>query len=210
MSILALNKVNYSYKNGKKVLNDISMEFEKGKFYAILGVSGSGKTTLLSLLAGLDEPRNGEILYNNQNIKVKGYENHRKSNISLIFQNYNLIDYMTPLENLKIVNPKADKKILNDLGLTDDEVNRNVLQLSGGQQQRVAIARTLVTDSPVILADEPTGNLDSDTADEIIEILKVSAHKHEKCVIVVTHSKELAKKADVVLVLKNKKLIHIN
>ena len=208
MSILALNKVNYSYKNGKKVLNDISMEFEKGKFYAILGVSGSGKTTLLSLLAGLDEPRNGEILYNNQNIKVKGYENHRK--ISLIFQNYNLIDYMTPLENLKIVNPKADKKILNDLGLTDDEVNRNVLQLSGGQQQRVAIARTLVTDSPVILADEPTGNLDSDTADEIIEILKVSAHKHEKCVIVVTHSKELAKKADVVLVLKNKKLIQIN
>ena len=198
MSILALNKVNYSYKNGKKVLNDISMEFEKGKFYAILGVSGSGKTTLLSLLAGLDEPRNGEILYNNQNIKVKGYENHRKSNISLIFQNYNLID------------PKADKKILNDLGLTDDEVNRNVLQLSGGQQQRVAIARTLVTDSPVILADEPTGNLDSDTADEIIEILKVSAHKHEKCVIVVTHSKELAKKADVVLVLKNKKLIQIN
>ena len=117
---------------------------------------------------------------------------------------------MTPLENLKIVNPKADKKILNDLGLTDDEVNRNVLQLSGGQQQRVAIARTLVTDSPVILADEPTGNLDSDTADEIIEILKVRAHKHEKCVIVVTHSKELAKKADVVLVLKNKKLIQIN
>ena len=210
MSILALNKVNYSYKNGKSVLSDVSMEFEKGKFYTILGVSGSGKSTLLSLLAGLDEPKSGAVLYNNEDIKIKGYEKHRKNNISLIFQNYNLIDYMTPLENLKIVNPKADKKILNDLGLTDDEVNRNVLQLSGGQQQRVAIARTLVTDSPVILADEPTGNLDSDTADEIIEILKVSAHKHEKCVIVVTHSKELAKKADVVLVLKNKKLIQIN
>ena len=210
MSILALNKVNYSYKNGKKVLNDVSIEFEKGKFYTILGVSGSGKTTLLSLLAGLDEPSSGQILYNNEDIKAKGYENHRKNNISLIFQNYNLIDYMTPLENLKIVNPKADKKILNNLGLTDDEVNRNVLQLSGGQQQRVAIARKLVTDSPVILEDEQTGNLDSDTADEIIEILKVSAHKHEKCVIVVTHSKELAKKADVVLVLKNKKLIQIN
>ena len=185
MSILALNKVNYSYKNGKKVLNDISMEFEEGKLYAILGVSGSGKTTLLSLLAGLDEPRNGEILYNNQNIKVKGYENHRKSNISLIFQNYNLNDYMTPLENLKIVNPKVNKKILNNLGLADDEINRNVLQLSGGQQQRVAIARTLVTDSPVILADEPTGNLDSDTADEIIEILKTSAHKHGKWLLIV-------------------------
>ena len=210
MSILALNKVNYSYKNGKSVLSDVSMEFEKGKFYTILGVSGSGKSTLLSLLAGLDEPKSGAVLYNNEDIKIKGYEKHRKNNISLIFQNYNLIDYMTPLENLKIVNPKADKSILNDLGLKDDEINRNVLQLSGGQQQRVAIARTLVADSPVILADEPTGNLDSDTADEIIEILKVSAHKHEKCVIVVTHSKELAKKADVVLVLKNKKLIQIN
>lgn len=206
MSILALNKVNYSYKNGKSVLSDVSMEFEKGKFYTILGVSGSGKSTLLALLAGLDEPKSGAVLYNNEDIKIKGYEKHRKNNISLIFQNYNLIDYMTPLENLKIVNPKADKSILNDLGLKDDEINRNVLQLSGGQQQRVAIARTLVADSPVILADEPTGNLDSGTEDEIIEILKTSAHKHGKCVIVVTHSKELAKKSDVILVLKNKKL----
>ena len=206
MSILALNKVNYSYKNGKSVLSDVSMEFEKGKFYTILGVSGSGKSTLLSLLAGLDEPKSGAVLYNNEDIKIKGYEKHRKNNISLIFQNYNLIDYMTPLENLKIVNPKADKSILNDLVLKDDEINRNVLQLSGGQQQRVAIARTLVADSPVILADEPTGNLDSGTEDEIIEILKTSAHKHGKCVIVVTHSKELAKKSDVILVLKNKKL----
>ena len=207
MSILALNKVNYSYTNGKKILNNISMEFEKGKFYTILGVSGSGKTTLLSLLAGLDEPQSGKILYNNQDIREKGYENHRKNNVSLIFQNYNLIDYMTPLENLKIVNPKADKSILNDLGLKDDEINRNVLQLSGGQQQRVAIARTLVADSPVILADEPTGNLDSGTEDEIIEILKTSAHKHGKCVIVVTHSKDLANKSDVILELKDKKLV---
>ena len=206
MSILALNKVNYSYKNGKSVLSDVSMEFEKGKFYTILGVSGSGKSTLLSLLAGLDEPKSGAVLYNNEDIKIKGYEKHRKNNISLIFQNYNLIDYMTPLENLKIVNPKADKSILNDLGLKDDEINRNVLQLSGGQQQRVAIARTLVADSPVILADEPTGNLDSGTEDVIIEILKTSAHYHGKCVIVVSHSKELAKKSDVILVLKNKKL----
>jgi len=207
MSILALNKVNYSYKNGKKVLNDISMEFEEGKLYAILGASGSGKSTLLSLLAGLDEPQSGKILYNNQDIREKGYENHRKNNVSLIFQNYNLIDYMTPLENLKIVNPKADKTILNELGLKDDEIKRNVLKLSGGQQQRVAIARTLVANSPVILADEPTGNLDSDTEEEIIEILKTSAHKHGKCVIVVTHSKDLASKSDVILELKDKKLV---
>ena len=207
MSILALNKVNYSYTNGKKILNNISMEFEKGKFYTILGVSGSGKTTLLSLLAGLDEPQSGKILYNNQDIREKGYENHRKNNVSLIFQNYNLIDYMTPLENLKIVNPKADKTILNELGLKDDEIKRNVLKLSGGQEQRVAIARTLVANSPVILADEPTGNLDSDTEEEIIEILKTSAHKHGKCVIVVTHSKDLASKSDVILELKDKKLV---
>ena len=207
MSILALNKVNYSYTNGKKILNNISMEFEKGKFYTILGVSGSGKTTLLSLLAGLDEPQSGKILYNNQDIREKGYENHRKNNVSLIFQNYNLIDYMTALENLKIVNPKADKTILNELGLKDDEIKRNVLKLSGGQQQRVAIARTLVANSPVILADEPTGNLDSDTEEEIIEILKTSAHKHGKCVIVVTHSKDLASKSDVILELKDKKLV---
>ena len=207
MSILALNKVNYSYTNGKKILNNISMEFEKGKFYTILGVSGSGKTTLLSLLAGLDEPQSGKILYNNQDIREKGYENHRKNNVSLIFQNYNLIDYMTPLENLKIVNPKADKTILNELGLKDNEIKRNVLKLSGGQQQRVAIARTLVANSPVILADEPTGNLDSDTEEEIIEILKTSAHKHGKCVIVVTHSKDLASKSDVILELKDKKLV---
>ena len=207
MSILALNKVNYSYTNGKKILNNISMEFEKGKFYTILGVSGSGKTTLLSLLAGLDEPQSGKILYNNQDIREKGYENHRKNNVSLIFQNYNLIDYMTPLENLKIVNPKADKTILIELGLKDDEIKRNVLKLSGGQQQRVAIARTLVANSPVILADEPTGNLDSDTEEEIIEILKTSAHNHGKCVIVVTHSKDLASKSDVILELKDKKLV---
>ena len=108
---------------------------------------------------------------------------------------------------LKIVNPKADKTILNELGLKDDEIKRNVLKLSGGQQQRVAIARTLVANSPVILADEPTGNLDSDTEEEIIEILKTSAHKHGKCVIVVTHSKDLASKSDVILELKDKKLV---
>ena len=211
MDILEIKNVTYNYSNSKeKILSSVNQKFELGQFYAIIGKSGAGKSTLLSLLAGLDKPQKGQILFKNEDIENKGYSNHRKNNIALVFQNYNLIDYMTPLENLKIVNPKADKKILNDLGLTDDEVNRNVLQLSGGQQQRVAIARTLVTDSPVILADEPTGNLDSDTADEIIEILKVSAHKHEKCVIVVTHSKELAKKADVVLVLKNKKLIQIN
>ena len=158
------------------------------------------------------------------NAEIKAYEVNNREDISdenvikiiekSIKQNKEALEYAKQANNeekiaegnfaIEVLTPYLPKQ------LTDDEVNRNVLQLSGGQQQRVAIARTLVTDSPVILADEPTGNLDSDTADEIIEILKVSAHKHEKCVIVVTHSKELAKKADVVLVLKNKKLIQIN
>lgn len=209
MSILELKNIDYSYKNGKNVLKNISMEFEKGKFYAILGVSGAGKSTLLSLLAGLDEPNKGQVVFKDVDIKEKGYEYHRRNNISLVFQNYNLIDYLTPLENIQIVNPKADKSQLEALGLKEDEINRNVLQLSGGQQQRVAIARALVADSPIILADEPTGNLDSDTADDIVGILKSSAHEHGKCVIVVTHSKEMAKKADVVLRLKNKDLKEI-
>lgn len=207
MSIFKCNHVSYSYDKNTNVLKDITFSFELGKVYAILGSSGSGKTTLLSLLGGLDIPTTGTILYENEDIKKIGLESHRQNHVSLIFQNYNLIDYMTPLENLKIVNPKADKTILNELGLKDDEIKRNVLKLSGGQQQRVAIARTLVANSPVILADEPTGNLDSDTEEEIIEILKTSAHKHGKCVIVVTHSKDLASKSDVILELKDKKLV---
>lgn len=209
MAILNLNNVSYAYKNqkDKKILNNISMEFEKGVFYAIIGTSGSGKTTLLSLLAGLDEPGIGEVQFAGEDIKINGYLNHRKKQISLIFQNYNLIDYMTPMENLKLVNKQADKKILVDFGLEDQEINRNVLQLSGGQQQRVAIARALVSDVPVILADEPTGNLDEETAEDIVKVLKNSAHQQGKCVIVVTHSKKLAEQADVVLQLKNQKLL---
>ena len=209
MDILEIKNVTYNYSNSKeKVLSSVNQKFEIGKFYAIIGKSGAGKSTLLSLLAGLDKPQKGQILFKGNDIEKDGYSNHRKNNISLVFQNYNLIDYMTPLENIRIVNSKADKRILNDLGLKDDEINRNVLKLSGGQQQRVAIARTLAANSPVILADEPTGNLDSDTEDEIIEILKKNAHQQGKCVIVVTHSKELAKKSDVILELKDKKLTY--
>ena len=186
------------------------MEFEKGKFYTILGVSGSGKSTLLSLLAGLDEPKSGAVLYNNEDIKIKGYEKHRKNNISLIFQNYNLIDYLTPIENVRLVNKKASEDILLNLGLDKSQINRNVKKLSGGQQQRVAIARALASEAPIILADEPTGNLDSDTAGEIIEILKRLAKERNKCVIVVTHSKEVANSADIILELSDKKLRKIS
>ncbi len=207
MSILEIKDVTYNYSNSKeKILSSINQKFELGQFYAIIGKSGAGKSTLLSLLAGLDKPQKGKILFENENIEKKGYSNHRKNNISLVFQNYNLIDYLTPMENVRLVNKKASQEILIELGLDESQINRNVMKLSGGQQQRVAIARALVSEAPIILADEPTGNLDNDTAGDIIKILKKLAKERNKCVIVVTHSKEVANAADIILELSNKKL----
>ncbi len=202
MSKLELQNVSYSYEQAKPVLSDISGELETGKMYAILGPSGSGKTTLLSLLGGLDIPTQGTVLFDGEDIMVKGLEHHRRNHISLIFQSYNLIDYMTPLENVQLTAKLDADPILERLGLTREESTRNVLKLSGGQQQRVAIARALASDAPIILADEPTGNLDADTAGEITAILKESAHTLGKCVVVVTHDRDVAKQADIVLEIK--------
>lgn len=202
MSVLELQEAAYSYDKKKKVLKGIDVQMETGKMYAILGPSGCGKTTLLSLLGGLDSPTNGKILFNGTDIEQTGLGRHRKKHVSFIFQSYNLIDYMTPQENVRLTAKKPALPFLERLGLTKEESKRNVLKLSGGQQQRVAIARALASEAPVILADEPTGNLDEDTAQEITEILKESAHEQDKCVIVVTHSGELAKQADVVFRLK--------
>ena len=206
MEILALQNVEYSYEKKKKVLKGINAQMETGKMYAILGPSGCGKTTLLSLLGGLDSPTNGQILFNGTDIEQSGLGHHRKKHVSFIFQSYNLIDYMTPQENVRLTAKKPALPFLERLGLTKEESKRNVLKLSGGQQQRVAIARALASEAPVILADEPTGNLDEDTAQDITEILKESAHEQDKCVIVVTHSGELAKQADVVFRLKKGEL----
>ena len=202
MPTLKLQNITYSYEKGKSILSNISAELEAGKLYAILGPSGSGKTTLLSLLGGLDAPTKGEVLFDGENIAAKGLEYHRRNHISLIFQSYNLIDYITPIENVRLTAKQDAVPILERLGLKKDEISRNVLKLSGGQQQRVAIARALASDNPIILADEPTGNLDEDTAMEITAVLKESAHTFGKCVVVVTHSGEVAKQADVVLEIK--------
>lgn len=210
-NILEFINVSYGYTNGGRkvdILKDTNIAFEKGKLYTILGPSGSGKTTTLALAGALDVPQKGKVLYKGEDIRKIGLSKHRKKNISLIFQNYNLINYMTALENVVMAmdishsykgqQKKQAIKLLTDLGLTEDEIKRNVMKLSGGQQQRVAIARALASNSEVILADEPTGNLDADTSKEIITLFQQLAHVYEKCVIVVSHSLEVADNSDIV------------
>ena len=178
MGVLEIQDLKYSYDNKKNVLNGINAQMELGKIYVILGTSGCGKTTLLSLLGGLDSASKGKILFNGKDIAEKGLENHRRNHVSFIFQAYNLIDYMTPLENVKLTSKLPPEPILEKMGLTKEEMKRNVLQLSGGQQQRV------------------------DTAMSIMRILEESVHHLNKCAIIVTHSNEVAKRADVVFQLK--------
>ncbi len=199
--ILQAIDLSYAYKTkrDRQVLKQVSAEFEEGRFYAVVGSSGSGKTTFLSLLAGLDTPVKGKVIYLGEDIQKKGLNYHRKHHISLVFQNYNLIDYLTTEENVKMGGSKNPGSLLDKVSIPREDWKRNVLQLSGGQQQRVAIARALASEAKVLLADEPTGNLDEDTAQEIIGLLKKTAHEHGKCVIVVTHSKALANEADEIL-----------
>ena len=204
---LQLDHVDYMYGAAKiRVLSDVSADFEAGKMYAITGPSGAGKSTLLSLLAGLDSPSKGVVRFEGGNIAETGYSKHRREHVSLVFQDHNLIDYLTPVENLRLVTPKADLKILEDLGLTREEAKRNIMHLSGGQRQRVAVGRALVSPGSVILADEPTGSLDPKTTGDVITLLRDAAHQLGKCVIVVTHSERVADAADIVLNLKRKKL----
>ena len=205
MNLVTLRDVSVAY-DGYEALRHVDLEIADLDFLGVIGPNGGGKTTLLSLLGGLDSPTNGQILFNGTDIEQSGLGHHRKKHVSFIFQSYNLIDYMTPQENVRLTAKKPALPFLERLGLTKEESKRNVLKLSGGQQQRVAIARALASEAPVILADEPTGNLDEDTAQDITEILKESAHEQDKCVIVVTHSGELAKQADVVLRLKKGEL----
>lgn len=218
--ILEFKNVSYSYKQDKKVLDKIDVEFHKGKFYTIIGASGSGKTTFLSLAAGLDVQNNGDILYKDKSIKNIGLEKYRNKNVSIIFQGYNLLNYMTAIENItsamsikgiKLEDNKAKAlQMLERVGLNNEQGNQKVLTLSGGQQQRVAIARALCCETDLIIADEPTGNLDEDTSKEIIELFKDIVKREGKTIIMVTHDKDIALESDEILAVKKKKLIKIS
>ena len=208
---LTIEDLSYSYQNGdhtQKVLDNINVKFESGKIYAIVGESGSGKTTFLSLISALDKLQDGDIKYNSTSLRDITGQEFRLKYVNIVFQSYNLIKYMTAAENVEVAsdfdNRKADpNQYLQKVGITAEEGKRLVGKLSGGQQQRVAIARALASNSPIIMADEPTGNLDEDTEDKIIDIFKDLAHKDHKIVIIVTHSREVAKRADKVLTLRH-------
>jgi len=211
MSFLTVENVNYFYQDGDSkriILNDVSCTFERGAFYSILGASGSGKTTFLSLLSALDKPQSGMITYEGNNLNELGLESYRRNKIGIIFQAYNLIPFMTAVENVRVAMSITENDLPDDellvaynlldyIGISKEKANRTVNQLSGGEQQRVAIARALATNVDLILADEPTGNLNEEMEEEIVDILRELAHEHNKCVIVVTHSSQIAEQSDV-------------
>ena len=213
MTILETRDLYFTYPDGenrKVILNEVNVSFEKGKFYTILGASGSGKTTFLSLIAALDKPEKGEILFNGEDIGKIGLEKYRRNNIGIVFQSYNLIPYMNGLENVMVAMSITDNKIegnmkdkaleiLESVGIDGTKATRRINRLSGGEQQRVAIARAISTNVEVIVADEPTGNLDGKTSETIIELFKELAHQRDKCVIMVTHSEKIAEQSDVIL-----------
>ena len=213
--VLSLKDVSYRYKDAAKdeyVLRNINYEFEKGKTYAIKGRSGSGKTTLLSLISGLEKKYIGEIFYKDKLLSKMNLDLYRSKNVGIVFQSYNLLPHLTALENIILsmdiskVKTKDKKNLAINLmevvGLNKNMTNRRILKLSGGEQQRIAIARSLSYDPEIILADEPTGNLDHETENEILKIFSDLAHKQNKCVIIVTHSKNVCDAVDEVYELK--------
>lgn len=206
MNVLRLENLSYSYDGKKQILQNINYNFEKGKVYGIIGKSGAGKTTLLSLLSGLAIPTGGNIYYNDKDITTIDRYKYRSQYVGVIFQSFNLIPGYTALRNVVLSMDVSGKKIkdkkgtamdiFNKVDLDEETVNRRILKLSGGQQQRVAIARALSYNPDIILADEPTGNLDLNTQQEVINIFKKLAKDEGKCIIIVTHSPEVAKNVD--------------
>ena len=217
-NILQVNNISYRYSDAEEneyVLKNINLSFELGKSYAIKGKSGSGKTTLLSLISGLEKKYEGEILYNGKDLSKMDLDKYRNSDIGIVFQSYNLLPQFTAEENIilsmdinniKNIDKKAKAiELMKQVGLDESLAKRRVLKLSGGEQQRIAIARSLSYNPKIIVADEPTGNLDKETEEEILKIFNNLAHKENKCVIIVTHSTNVCDSVDEVYDLKKSK-----
>ena len=217
MSELTLKNLTFRYKNtNQDVLSNVIFTFESGKLYAIVGPSGSGKSTLLSLMAGLLSPTDGEVLLDDQSYKSLNLDQLRREKLTVIFQAFHLFPLLTAIENVSFpmeINglplaesmPKA-AKLLEEVGISGEKHKRYPANLSGGEQQRVAIARALSTGAGILLADEPSGNLDEANSIQVMDLLLELAHTRNRCVIVVTHDLELAARADQVLPMKDKTL----
>jgi len=208
-NVLTLKNVTYHYEGTKKqVLKGIDVAFEQGAVYSIVGKSGAGKSTLLSLISGLDVTTGGEILCGDENLKSMNRDKYRAQNVGVVFQGFNLLTNATAVQNIVLSmniskSPEADKKayayaLLEKVGIDRETADRKILKLSGGEQQRVGIARALSHNPAILIADEPTGNLDKDTENDILEIFKALAHEENRCVIIVTHSRKVTSIADVV------------
>lgn len=207
MSTLTLQNVSYKYEGSERtIFKDVSMSFEPGKVYTIVGRSGAGKSTLLNLLAGLDVVTTGHITYDGVSLAETNRNRYRARKAGIIFQGFNLLTNATALDNIllsmhisgvKGVNKKTRAlDLLKKVGISPEKANRKILKLSGGEQQRIGIARALAHNPELIVADEPTGNLDDDTANKVLGIFASLAHDEGKCVIIVTHSKEVTAIAD--------------
>lgn len=222
-SINTLNVKNISYIYQSKyqkvyALKDVSCSFISGKFYAIEGRSGSGKTTLLSLLAGLDRPQEGEIDLNGVSYRDMDMEKLRREQISIIFQNFNLFPLLTvqenimyPMQLLKKSTREAKEEayhLIEKVGLKEEMLRKYPTMLSGGEQQRVAIARSLASGAKIILADEPTGNLDSENGKRVVEILKCLVMQNNYCVILVTHDRSISEQANIVFHMKDGRIVN--
>ena len=220
MSVFELRDVKYVYQSKYQrveALRGVSCTFEAGRMYAIMGSSGSGKTTLLSLMAGLDVPTEGRVLCENVSTADIDLEKYRREKVAVIYQDFRLFPLLTVTENimypmeLRGMRPSKAKKraaeLIQKVGLPETTLHRFPAMLSGGEQQRVAIARALGMDTRVILADEPTGNLDSENSANIIDILEALAHEDGYCVVIVTHDAELGERADQTFRLHDGKLV---
>ena len=216
MAVLELQNVQYTYKTQyqeNNVLKGITHSFETGAVHAIMGKSGSGKTTLLSLMAGLDLPTAGEVLCEGVSTSKMDLEQYRRERVAVIYQSFRLFPLLTVAENvmypmeLRGISPAEAKEraaeLIEKVGLPDTMADRFPTMLSGGEQQRVAIARALGMDTKVLLADEPTGNLDEANSEQVMDILIRLAHETDRCVIVVTHDPELAARADTIVYMQD-------
>lgn len=222
MERIKVEEVSYSYRNKYQrieAVKEVSCDFESGKMYAVTGESGSGKSTLLSLLAGLDRPEKGTILVNGENLQEMDQDAYRRKQISVVYQAFHLFPLLNALENVMyplelqgLSRREARKQAascLEEVGLGEKILNQYPRMMSGGEQQRVAIARAMAAKGKILLADEPTGNLDSENEEYIVELLKRLAYEMEYLVIVVTHNPEIARQADVCMTMKDGRMISI-